>query len=57
VSVVKGSTAVGSVHCKEHGGEVRFRAVCSLTCFASRGKNVEVFICAKIFLLILYKLC
>jgi hypothetical protein len=31
--------------------EVRFRAVCRLPCFASRGKNVEGFICAKIFLL------
>jgi len=47
----------GEEHCSEqrssssseHGSEVRFQAVSKLTGFASIGKNVEGFICAKIF--------
>ena len=39
------------------GSEVRLQAVSRLTGFVSRGKNVEGFICAKIFFLNLCKLC
>lgn len=46
---VNRSVPVGEEHCSEHGSEVRFQAVSKLTGFASIGKNVEGFICAKIF--------
>jgi len=54
---VNRSVRGGGEHCSErrssssseHGSEVRFQAVSRLTGFASRGKNVEGSICAKIF--------
>jgi len=45
---VNRSVRGGEERCSRRSSEVRFQAISRLIGFASRGKNVEGFICAKI---------